>query len=47
MTWLEIIRRRKTRLGYAWQKFTDRQWMWGHPDEWSEAEWFYYRKERK
>lgn len=46
MTWREIIRRRKTRISYWWQKFCDPQWQWGHPDDWTDAEWYYYQKDR-
>lgn len=35
-----------TRIKYWWAKNTDTQFQWGHPDEWSDAEWFYYKKEK-
>lgn len=35
-----------TRLRFWYAKQTDPQFMWGHPDEWNRAEWFYYKKER-
>lgn len=34
-----------TRLRYWWQRQTDTQFQWGHPDDWNDAEWYYYKKE--
>jgi hypothetical protein len=39
MTYLQYLRKR---VRYWLEKATDPYWQWGHPDEWSEAEWFYY-----
>lgn len=35
------------RIKYWWEKNTSAHWQWGHPDEWSDAEWYYYKKENE
>ena len=40
------IKKAITRIKFWFEKQFDPQFMWGHPDEWSEAEWYYYEKER-
>lgn len=33
--------------GYYFERETDPQFQWGHPDEWSEAEWYFFNKEKR
>jgi len=35
------------RIRFWWIKQTDTQFQWGHPDDWNEAEWYYYNKESR
>lgn len=35
-----------TRVKYWMEKTFSPNFGWGHPDEWSDAEWFYYKKGR-
>lgn len=37
---------KETKKRYRIEKENSEYWQWGHPDEWSDAEYYYWKKGR-